>query len=504
MTLRSLAGTSALVLVMSASVLLADVTPEEVWQGWRDAATATGNTLSADSTKRDGDTLVLTHVMILMNDEVGSNAAIDTLSLKDNGDGTVGVIVPDTFPVTVIIPAKGSDTGQTDIYVNVTMPGAKITASGAPKAINYKTDAPEVTVALDHVEPADGSTVDAKAEAKLTGITSNYTVTEGDLQSFAENFSMKTAKITAKGSDPKTGSDFDMTATLADLTSSVAIKAPKDVGMADLTTTLAKGLTMTGSFGFGATSFDINANDAGKPTQIVGGIASGALGMALDAARFDYSTDTKGVTFKVASPDIPLADASLSWAEAGFHLLMPVAKSDKPADFSFLVTLKEVALAEDLWALMDPTKGLKHDPATIILDTKGQATMTQDILADAAQVGAGASTPPGLLNALDVTNLNIKAVGAEVTAKGGFTFDNSDMTTFNGVPAPTGKIEITATGINALIDTLVKMGLVPQDQSMQYRMMLSMFANTSATADEMTSTLEFKDKHFFANGQQLQ
>jgi hypothetical protein len=48
------------------------------------------------------------------------------------------------------------------------------------------------------------------------------------------------------------------------------------------------------------------------------------------------------------------------------------------------------------------------------------------------------------------------------------------------------------------------MGLVPQDQADQGRMMVAMFANTSATADEMTSTLEFKDKHFFANGQQLQ
>jgi hypothetical protein len=36
------------------------------------------------------------------------------------------------------------------------------------------------------------------------------------------------------------------------------------------------------------------------------------------------------------------------------------------------------------------------------------------------------------------------------------------------------------------------------------RMMMSMFANPGAAADELTSTLEFKDKHFFANGQQLQ
>ena len=154
--------------------------------------------------------------------------------------------------------------------------------------------------------------------------------------------------------------------------------------------------------------------------------------------------------------------------------------------------------------MADPGKALKHDPATLIIETKGQATMTRDIFADATALEGGSTAAPGLLNALDLTKLSLKALGAEIVSSGAFTFDNSDMTTFSGVPAPTGKIDIKATGVNAVIDTLVKMGMVPQDQATQYRMMLSMFANTSATADEMTSTLEFKDKHFFANGQQLQ
>jgi hypothetical protein len=78
------------------------------------------------------------------------------------------------------------------------------------------------------------------------------------------------------------------------------------------------------------------------------------------------------------------------------------------------------------------------------------------------------------------------------------------MTTFAGVPAPTGKMEIKATGVNALVDALVTMGILGKDEADQGRMMLAMFANTSPTADEITSTVEFKDKHFFANGQQLQ
>ena len=61
----------------------------------------------------------------------------------------------------------------------------------------------------------------------------------------------------------------------------------------------------------------------------------------------------------------------------------------------------------------------------------------------------------------------VSTVIAELTAQGNFTFDNSDLTTFAGIPAPTGKIDVKATGVNALLDTLVAMGLVPQDQADQ-------------------------------------
>lgn len=509
MTLRSLAGPSAIVLLMTSTSLWADVTPEQVWQGWQDATTAMGNTVKAESTTRNGDTLVVTNISV--GDASGGNLTIETISFTDNGDGTVGIELPDTYPITLTLPAAAGDAASTstELLIDVAMPDATITASGVPEAINYKTDAPTLTLKLNAVNGASAEALNATAEAKLTGLAASSTVQTGTLQTYGQDFSLKSAEITAKGSDPSTGSTFDMTANLADLISKVTFSVPTDIGMTDTAGMLAKGLNLAGSFGFGATSFDVNASDAGKPTQILGGIASGSLNLTVDASKFDYATDTKGVTFKVASPDIPVADASISYGEAGFHLLLPVAKSDKPADFAFLLNLSDLSLSEDIWAQFDPSKGLSHAPATLVLDAKGKATMLQDLMADATEMGMGASgmsemATPALLNALDLSNVTLKAAGAKVTAQGALTFDNADTTTFSGLPAPTGKIDIKALGVNALIDTLVKMGMVPQDQAMQGRMVLAMFANTSATADEMTSTLEFKDKHFFANGQQLQ
>jgi hypothetical protein len=99
----------------------------------------------------------------------------------------------------------------------------------------------------------------------------------------------------------------------------------------------------------------------------------------------------------------------------------------------------------------------------------------------------------------------LKAAGAEVTGKGAFTFDNSDTTTFPGVPLPTGQLDLKLVGANGLLDKLVQMGLLPADQAMGARMMMGLFAKTVEGSDDtLTSTLEFKDKGFFANGQRLQ
>lgn len=502
MTLRALAGSSAIALLMTSSAGLADVTPEQVWQGWQDATAAMGNKVSAESATREGDTLVVSNISIGGGAKDQPTVTIGKMSFTDKGDGTVAVVLPDSYPLTISVPPTEVDAKPTTIKLDVAMPGASIIASGTPEAINYKTDAPEVSIKLGSIDGTDAQKVNATGEIRLTGLAGTYVTEPGDLQTLTEDFSLKALNAAVSGSDQASNSEFTLTANLADIVAKAAIKSPKGSDMADLQGALAKGATMDVGFTYGATSFDVNATDAGKPTQISGSLGGGSLAMAMDAARLDYSTDSKTVALKIASPDIPIPDAAVNWGQAAFHLLMPVSKSDTPADFALMLNLTDLSVADGIWAMIDPTGGLKHDPATLVIDTKGKVTLTKDLLTDAT--GLENAEPPGQLNAFDLTALTLRALGAELTGAGSFTFDNSDTATFGGVPAPTGKIDLKATGVNALIDTLVKMGFVPEDQAMQGRMMLSMFANTSTTADEMTSTLEFKDKHFFANGQQLQ
>ncbi len=505
MTMWKLAGSTALVLMMGSAASFANVTPEDVWQSWQDGAAAIGQKVTAASAARDGDALVVKGITIAMDGANGGTAAFETIRFKDNGDGTVGIILPESYPVKLTIPAKGSDTGPSDLTINVAMAGATITASGTPEALSYQTDAPEVTIALGEVKPADGSKVDATAEVRLTGVTGTYLVEGAEAgKKLTEDFAAKSFELKVKGTDPKTQSAFDMSASIAEFGGKIAIDGMPGGDITDLNAALKAGFAVDGSFKYGATSFDINATDAGKPTKVAGSLGGGDVTITMDATKLHYRSGSKAVSLTINSPDIPVPDLTVGLGEAAFELLMPVVKSDSSADFALLTKIVDLKVSDAIWAMIDPTAALPHDPATLILDTTGTATMTKDIMAEANAIQGGNDAPPGMLNSLNLNQFSLKIAGAEVAGKGAFTFDNSDMTTFNGVPAPTGKIDIKATGVNALIDTLVKMGLLPQDQVMQGRMMLAMFANTSTTADEITSTLEFKDKQFYANGQQLQ
>ena len=153
--------------------------------------------------------------------------------------------------------------------------------------------------------------------------------------------------------------------------------------------------------------------------------------------------------------------------------------------------------------MIDPGAALPHDPATLVIDSKGTATITSDMMNDTEMAIIG-EAPPGLLNSFDLTELHAKILGAELTGKGSFTFDNADMTTFDGMPAPTGSLELALIGGNALLDKLVGMGLLSEDDAMGARMGVAMLANSDPASDTLTTLLEFKDKGFFANGQQLQ
>ena len=75
----------------------------------------------------------------------------------------------------------------------------------------------------------------------------------------------------------------------------------------------------------------------------------------MDAARLLYASAGKGVALSISSPDIPLPQVNVSWAESAATFLIPIVASEEVQDFTFLAKVIDLTLPEEIWAMGDPT-----------------------------------------------------------------------------------------------------------------------------------------------------
>jgi hypothetical protein len=511
MKIWQLAGSTAVsALMFGSGIASAQVTPEEVWQNWQDMSTSYGQTITSTSAVRDGDTLRVEGASIATDDGAGStvNVAMGTLNFKDLGDGTVELTMADSYPISIKAPAVDDTTRPTDITITVTQPGMKLIAGGTPTETSYAFSAPTISINVDEAEKAATSTLDNNVDITLSGVEGKYLVvgtTETKTIDSTLNVKNMGLVVAAKGTAKDITKPFELrlTANVADLTGTTKGTFLGVAAMENMAEALKAGLNIDGGFSYGKTTFDMLATDAAGPTKVIAAADSGNFTIAIDKSRLAYSVGGKAMAMSVSSPDIPFPELKVTYAEALFNLLMPVSKSDVPEDFAFTTKLVDFAISDEVWAMFDPTGGLPHDPATIIIDTKGKAKLIVDITDEAATAALG-EAPPGELHALDLTEIKVKAAGAELTGTGSLTFDNTDLTTFPGMPVPTGVVDMKIVGANTLLDKLIAMGYLPEDQALGFRMMAGMFTTVAEGEDTLTSKIEFKDKGVFANGQRLQ
>jgi hypothetical protein len=234
----------------------------------------------------------------------------------------------------------------------------------------------------------------------------------------------------------------------------------------------------------------------------VGSFATGSVRFAVNASRMQYEASTTGLDVTVSGSEIPFPEVNVTLGEFAMGFLFPLAASAEPTDFSILARVVDLGITDDIWGMFDPMGVLPRNPATLIVDAVGKVRLLMD--ASDPQFGM-ASEPPAELHAFDITELKLAAIGAEVTGSGAFTFDNTDLQTFDGLPRPLGALDLRIVGANTLIDKLVAMGMLPDDQAMGARMMLGLFARPADGEDTLTSKIEVTPEGaVLANGQRIQ
>lgn len=496
-----LSGSTALALLISAPAALA-VTPEEVWTNWQTILSASGEVTGA-ATTRNGDTLEATGVVFtLKNPDDGATVSttFDRVAFRDRGDGSVEITLPASYPVNL----SGGEAGDPQAFtISTTNTGLSIIASGTAEATSYDMAAEAFGVTVDGFKDGAGAPIDLTVKAAMTGIAGKYGVTPGaGATGIDSSGKVASTTIDVVAKNPKDSIDLTLAVTVGETSGTTKGNFIGQEKMANMSEALKAGFMVDSTSSIGAVTIKGNVVEAGKTTTIDTSIGGLSGKVAIDSQRVDYGFGVTGFAGKVAGPDMPVPEISTAFGELAFGILLPVAMTDAPQDFTMTFKLADLTAADGLWAMFDPGNQLKRDPATLILDLKGKGRWTADIMDPAVQQQQAA--PPLELTALDLPQLLIKALGGQIDATGALTFDNTDLATYGGFPAPTGKITANLKGINALIDTAVSMGVIPEDQVMGVRMGLAMFAKPGAGPDELVSEIEFKEKHLFVNGQQLQ
>ena len=107
----------------------------------------------------------MTDVLITFKDQMGGSSSVtfDKLTFTDNGDGTVAVTMPDSYPMTLAFPDEADGPGT--LKMTVSQPGIKIMAGGSATETSYQIAAPTTTITLDEVTDETGKVLDTQGRS---------------------------------------------------------------------------------------------------------------------------------------------------------------------------------------------------------------------------------------------------------------------------------------------------------------------------------------------------
>ena len=502
--MKSIRHSAIIAAILCGSAATAEVTAQQVWDNWTGQMEVYGQGFTTGGEDMSGDTLTISDVKIEMSDDDASvQAALGDIMLVENGDGTVTIAVPDSYPITLTLTPEYGDPSV--INLAVTHEGMVLNVAGEPEAMIYDVTADRYAISVDSLEGDVGEEVElTEAIFAMIDLAGTYSVKSDNLTRIAYAFSVGALDIDVLFNEIGGEGIIAANGDIADLAMFANIATPIDMDMEAEMPPFVDGLAIEGGYTFGALGYSFDVNADGEAASGTAAVDSGTLGFEMDIDGLTYIGESRDISVSLLIPNEIPFPLEMTMAQYGFDFQIPLSQSeDGPRDARMAFNFTDLAISDALWNMADPQNILPRDALTIALGLDAQVTPFFNFLDPAQQEAAMMTDVPGELNGVQITDLTVRGAGAEITGEGAFTFDNSDLETFDGLPRPEGKVDFAINGVNGLVDKLIQMGLIPEDEAMMPRMMLGMFA-TPVGDDMLTSTIEVNGEgHLLANGQRL-
>lgn len=264
---------------------------------------------------------------------------------------------------------------------------------------------------------------------------------------------------------------------------------------------LDNGFSLAANLGFGGLVADIDITE--NDETVIGSvkIATAKLDLKLNQQTIAYEAASRDINIAVEVSKMPVGPMIFAASEVSTKFAFPISVTDKPMPFIYLDRYIDLTVSDNVTKMFDPKGLLPLGVMTYILDISGTANWLENPFDKTQMATAGLK---GEIHSLDLNQLQVTGAGLNITGKGGFTFDNTDLKTFSGIPAPTGAVDLKIVGFNKLLDTLVSIGLIKDDQLFPVRMGLGMLTVVGDGEDTLVSHIETTDDgHILANGKRL-
>ncbi len=506
---------SAAVLFAMSVAPAAALTADEVWADWQRVA-GKGQLAVTATSARDGDRLVLTDITLPLGppgDQVA--ITIPRIDFQDMPDGRVKVLLPAQFPI-VIADTDTGKPGAKTVTLAASAPDFSMIIAGLGDTAAFEVAAPSIVISLDTVEPAllADERVDVNIAIADLVVQHRMDLTQPTQTVFSmANVGTVHGDVTFDTEDPALGkgaisTDLAALAWSLDLVippSGLGTPLPDDGNpLPMILKAFADGFVVDGALTYGAFALNVDVTEGSQKTLVDLSSAMGQGVVKLDPSAIVYDITVGKTTLTIDGPpgrsEVP--KARLSIGEFGYGASAGIGDLVTPQDARVTMRLVDLALSPELWTAVDPDNFFEPSPLTFVLDVAGRYKVSPEMLAPEWRPTPGEVAPVDIVDAT-LSDLRIAAFGMTVTGTGTLTFDETDLVTYDGIPAPLGKVSLQATGVNALIDRLVAAGKIPPDALTGVRMGLAMTFKPGAEPDTLVSEAEFRETGFFLNGQQM-
>ncbi|MCU0826814.1 MAG: DUF2125 domain-containing protein [Tabrizicola sp.] len=491
------------------------LTAEEVWADWTRLA-ALGDVAITASTQRQGDRLVVTDIAIPVGPpEDQADLMLERIELVDLPDDTVSVVLPPSFPVTFKLRAPDPDFELVTLLASA--PDFSLIVSGIGDQAAFDLKAPSLALSLKEIVPALQANEKAEVSLALADLSVEHRM---DLVSASKSLSTKVSLGVVHGDalihDEVADGPIELTVDLAGLAGSLDFFIPATLDEARLgdldaeqnplpilLAGLADGFLMRGEARFEGYTVLAKGGDQSQEFTVEYSSEAGSASAWLDKVSAGYEL-ALGKTQSVMQglPDTGLRTLSLGFDEFDYGLSIGIGDLVSPQEVRFHSQLANLTLPPEIWQLIDPTGAIQGTPMSYAIDVLGRYALAPEMLNPDWEHDPAAFPPVDLVD-VTLTELSLNGLGVALAGEGALTFDETDLQTYEGLPAPDGKVTLTATGVNALIDRLVAAGQIPADELTAFRMGLMFIAKAGAEPDSLTSEVEFRDKGFYLNGVKL-